>query len=89
MFEREFSTADMVCIVENLFEDGEWAILEWGNPPGIRGRAVERFREGCAAGRLGCRRFAGGRHGDGDHHVRAAHVITGTASASRVRAGRH
>ena len=28
MFEREFAAADMHCIVENLFEDGEWAILE-------------------------------------------------------------
>ena len=25
MFVNEFSTAKMVCIVENLFEDGEWA----------------------------------------------------------------
>lgn len=29
MFEQEFDTADMTCIVENIFEDGEWAILEW------------------------------------------------------------
>ena len=27
----------MVCIVENLFEDGEWAILEWRDPLGLRG----------------------------------------------------
>ncbi len=37
MFEREFAAADMVCIVENLFEDGEWAILEWRDPKGLRG----------------------------------------------------
>jgi limonene-1,2-epoxide hydrolase len=37
MFEREFAAADMVCIVENLFEDGEWAILEWRDPLGLRG----------------------------------------------------
>lgn len=37
MFEREFTTADMVCIVENIFEDGEWAILEWKDPLGLRG----------------------------------------------------
>ncbi len=37
MFYREFSTADMTCIVENLFEDAEWAILEWRDPLGLRG----------------------------------------------------
>ena len=37
MFEREFAAAEMVCIVENLFEDGEWAILEWKDPLGLRG----------------------------------------------------
>lgn len=37
MFETEFSAADMTCIVENLFEDGEWAILEWRDPQGLRG----------------------------------------------------
>lgn len=36
-FEREFSGADMQCIIENLFEDGEWAILEWKDPLGLRG----------------------------------------------------
>lgn len=37
MFESEFATAEMVCIVENIFEDGEWAILEWRDPLGLRG----------------------------------------------------
>jgi ketosteroid isomerase-like protein len=37
MFAREFAAAKMVCIVENLFEDGEWAILEWRDPLGLRG----------------------------------------------------
>ncbi len=37
MFVREFSAAEMTCIVENLFEDGEWAILEWRDPLGLRG----------------------------------------------------
>ena len=36
-FELEFATADMVCIVENIFEDGEWAIMEWKDPLGLRG----------------------------------------------------
>src|SRR5690606_41336522 len=29
MFTTEFNTVDMTCIPENIFEDGEWAILEW------------------------------------------------------------
>jgi len=37
MFEREFGAADMACIKENLFEEGEWAILEWRDPLGLRG----------------------------------------------------
>jgi hypothetical protein len=37
MFKREFATADMVCIIENIFEDGEWGMLEWRDPLGLRG----------------------------------------------------
>jgi len=37
MFENDFSQAEMVCIIENIFEDGEWAIMEWKDPLGLRG----------------------------------------------------
>ena len=37
MFANEFSRAKMVCIVEQIFQDGEWAILEWRDPKGLRG----------------------------------------------------
>jgi hypothetical protein len=37
MFEEEFARANMVCIIKNIFEDGEWAILEWKDPLGLRG----------------------------------------------------
>ena len=37
MFIGEFAAAKMVCIVENLFEDGQWAILELRDPLGLRG----------------------------------------------------
>ncbi|MBO9681587.1 MAG: nuclear transport factor 2 family protein [Flavisolibacter sp.] len=37
MFEDEFAAAEMVCIPENIFEDGEWAIMEWKDPKGLRG----------------------------------------------------
>jgi limonene-1,2-epoxide hydrolase len=37
MFTREFANAEMVCLPENIFTDGEWAILEWRDPKGLRG----------------------------------------------------
>lgn len=37
MFATEFAAATMVCIPENIFEDGQWAILEWKDPQGMRG----------------------------------------------------
>ena len=37
MFEAEFQQAKMVCIVEQVFEDGQWAIMEWRDPLGLRG----------------------------------------------------
>ncbi len=36
-FEKEFAFTKMVCIPENIFQDGEWAILEWIDPKGLRG----------------------------------------------------
>lgn len=36
MFELEFENAEMVYIIENIFEDGEWVILEWRDS-GLRG----------------------------------------------------
>ena len=37
MFADEFQMADMTCIIENIFEDGDWGILEWKDPLGLRG----------------------------------------------------
>jgi limonene-1,2-epoxide hydrolase len=37
MFASEFASAQMHCIVEDLFEDGQWAILEWRDPSGLGG----------------------------------------------------
>ena len=37
MFALEFAKANMVCIIENIFEDRDWAILEWKDPLGLRG----------------------------------------------------
>lgn len=45
MFEIEFSRATMTCIVENIFADGEWAILEWSDPNGLRGCGFFHVRD--------------------------------------------
>ena len=37
MFTDEFQIANMTCIIENIFEDGDWGILEWKDPLGLRG----------------------------------------------------
>ena len=37
MFTRAFALAPMRCVVENIFEDGEWGMLEWRDPLGLRG----------------------------------------------------
>jgi len=37
MFIKEFAEAEMTCIVDNIFIDEEWAILEWKDPLGLRG----------------------------------------------------
>ncbi|HEY0732411.1 MAG TPA: nuclear transport factor 2 family protein [Chitinophagaceae bacterium] len=46
MFVREFSQAEMTCIIENIFEDGEWAILEWKDPLGLRGCGFFKVQNG-------------------------------------------
>ncbi len=46
MFEEEFSKAEMMCIPDNIFEDGEWAIMEWYDPKGLRGCGFFHVIEG-------------------------------------------
>jgi limonene-1,2-epoxide hydrolase len=46
MFAAAFASATMVCLVENLFQDGEWAILEWRDPRGLRGCGFFRVVDG-------------------------------------------
>ena len=46
MIATAFSIADMTCITENIFEDGEWAILEWKDPLGLRGRGFFKVVDG-------------------------------------------
>jgi limonene-1,2-epoxide hydrolase len=46
MFNAGFAVAKMVCVVEHIFEDGEWAILEWRDPLGLRGCGFFHVVEG-------------------------------------------
>lgn len=46
MFLDGFASAKMTCLVENLFEDGDWAILEWRDPLGLRGCGFFRIVHG-------------------------------------------
>ena len=46
---EQFAAAEMVCQVENLFQDGEWAIMEWSDPLGLRGCGFFRVVDGRIA----------------------------------------
>ena len=46
MFASGFASAQMHCIVENIFEEREWAILEWRDPSGLRGCGFFRVVDG-------------------------------------------
>lgn len=46
MFRNELATANMICMIENIFQDGEWIILEWKDPLVLRGCGFFRITEG-------------------------------------------
>ncbi len=46
MFKNEFEAAEMTCIIENIFEDGDWGILEWKDPLSLRGCGFFQFENG-------------------------------------------
>jgi len=46
MFADDFAKAEMVCIVENIFEDKDWVILEWKDPLGLRGCGFFHIKAG-------------------------------------------
>ncbi|MFV8423721.1 nuclear transport factor 2-like protein, partial [Vibrio parahaemolyticus] len=45
-FQVEFARAKMVCDIEMLHEAGEWAILEWTDPIGLRGCGFFHVKNG-------------------------------------------
>lgn len=46
MFAMEFGRATMVCQPELLLQDGDWAVLEWSDPLGLRGCGFFEVRAG-------------------------------------------
>jgi limonene-1,2-epoxide hydrolase len=46
MFADEFAKAEMVCIIENIFQDGDWGMLEWRDPKGLRGCGFFQTKDG-------------------------------------------
>ena len=46
MFNKEFRQGEMTCIIENIFEDKDWGILEWKDPLGLRGCGFFHIVEG-------------------------------------------
>jgi len=46
MFLVEFGRAKMVCNEENLLETGDWAVLEWSDPLGLRGCGFFQVKDG-------------------------------------------
>jgi len=46
MFRIEFESAKMECIIENVFEDNDWGILEWKDPLDLRGYGFFQFENG-------------------------------------------
>ena len=45
-FAGEIASAKMECVPVNLFEDGEWAILEWKDPNGMLGSTFFQVIDG-------------------------------------------
>ena len=45
----DFAAAEMVCMVENICEDGDVAIHEWRDPLGLRGCGFFHVRDGKIA----------------------------------------
>jgi MFS family permease len=45
MLATDFVRTRMVCIAENIFEDGHWAILEWKDGLGLRGCSLFHIQD--------------------------------------------
>ena len=55
MFASGFASAKIHCIVENIFQQGQWAILEWRDPGGLRFEGLRVFPCGGRANHFSAR----------------------------------
>lgn len=46
MLRDDLTKTPMVCIVENIFDQNEWVVLEWKEPLGFRGCEVFQIMHG-------------------------------------------
>ncbi|THH41208.1 nuclear transport factor 2 family protein [Neolewinella litorea] len=46
LFAYEFSTAEMICEPVQMFESGEWVIMEWKDPLGLLGSGFFHIQDG-------------------------------------------
>lgn len=49
LFTQLLAGPDRICMVDNLVEEGEWAILEWRDAGGLRGCESFQVLEGLIA----------------------------------------
>lgn len=49
LYAQLFAGPEMIYVMENLFEDGNWAILEWRDPEGLRGSVFFQVIDGLIA----------------------------------------
>jgi hypothetical protein len=49
MLATEFAKAKMASLSSNIFEDGDWAALEWPDPKGLRGCGFFQVTDGKIA----------------------------------------
>ncbi len=46
MFEKEFASADMTCLIKQVLADGDWVVLEWTDPLGFCGCGFFQIKDG-------------------------------------------
>ncbi|MGV3662727.1 MAG: nuclear transport factor 2 family protein [Prosthecobacter sp.] len=46
MFAHDLTAFKLTCIPENIFEEGDWGILEWKDPLGMRGCGFFQTEDG-------------------------------------------
>jgi hypothetical protein len=73
MSKDTFALAEMVCIPENIFEDGEWVILEWRDTRFAGVPSALLMGRLCSAGLLGQADVPKGPRPSANKGLRARH----------------